>query len=43
MFLEEAKDVIRYYVGNAFNVAIWGFIIIGGVYLVLNILNKYLG
>ena len=41
MFLEEGKDVIRYYVGVAFNVGITAFLGISVVYLLVKILNNF--
>lgn len=41
MFLEEGKDVIRYYVGVAFNVGLWAFFVISLVYILIKILDKY--
>ena len=41
MFLEEGKDVIRYYVGVAFNVGLCAFFVISLVYILIKILDKY--
>ena len=41
MFLEEGREVIWHYIGVAFNVGLWIFLLISVIYLILKLPDKF--